>query len=133
MSKQVNPNQLNRRSDDPPDSNFTKVRMLEERLVVESTPMDSYTKWVVGIVGIGIISALSFLAARDRTGIDTDIGQLNSQLAVTSTLVINHETQIQVLKTRQDRVLEDLKVIQAAVNDNNAKLDKVLTEIRKLK
>lgn len=126
MSKQINPESLSKRVDDPPFSNFTKERKLEERIVVEPTPLDTYTKWIVGIVGVGLVTALTFFAARDRSEIDTDLTRLNFQ-------VINHETQIQVLTAKQERVLQDLKDIQAAVNVNNEKLDKVLLEIRKIR
>ena len=115
------------RSDDPPNSDYSELRGRR------SSTLDTYTKWIVGIVGAGIISSLSFLVIRDRMAVDDSLNKLDNQVTITSSQLVNHETQIQVINAKQERVLSDLKDIQEAVKDNNEKIDRVLFEIRKLK
>jgi len=63
----ANPNPLFRRSTDPPDANHREARRYEEReVILERVGPDTYTKWVVGTVGAGIITLLGVLALRDR-------------------------------------------------------------------
>jgi uncharacterized protein YoxC len=106
-----------RRSDDPPDFNFDKVR---------SGSSFTYDRWIAKVVGAGLIALLAFYATKDRTSIDEELKSNQTQIS-------SHEVQIQLIKSRQDRVLEDLKVIQSSVNTNNDKLDRVLLELRKIK
>lgn len=129
---QLNPEALNRRSTDDKGENHTRERRFEERLVVEPRP-DTYTKWVVGVVGAGIISALTVLAVRDRASIDSSLNTISKDYGVLNGMVVSHETQIQVIKTRQERVLSDLQEIRKALEtqaqlttDNSRKLDVLL-------
>lgn len=87
-------------------------------------PFNGHTKWVVGVVSAAMVTMLGYLIVRDRVGVDTQIQRLDSTTLSLSMMTAEHEAQIQVLKAKQDRVLEDLKA-------NGVKLDQVLTELRK--
>jgi len=86
--------------------------------------LNGHTKWVVSAVSAAMITALGYLVVRDRVGVDTQIQRLDSTTLSLSLLAAQHEAQIQVLKSKQDRVLEDLKA-------NGVKLDEVLKELRR--
>jgi hypothetical protein len=107
---------LHRRAGDE-EQDFTRLRG-------GGGPFNGHTKWVVTTVSAAIIAALGYLIVRDRVGVDTQIQRLDSTTLSLSLMTAQHEAQIQVLKAKQDRVLEDLRA-------NGAKLDEVLKELRR--
>ena len=94
------------------------------RLRAGGGPFNGHTKWVVTVVSAAMITALGYLIMRDRIGVDTQIQRLDSTTLSLSLMTAQHEAQIQVLKAKQDRVLEDLRA-------NGVKLDEILKELRR--
>ncbi len=129
-SEHVNPVTLHRRQDDPVGADYHDVRRFEEREIIMEKP-DAYTKWIVGVVGAGIITLLTVLAARDRQSVDVSLAKLETSEASVQLTLNAHEAQIQVIKVRQERVLADLEKIQGQLKDNGDKLDRLLLEMRR--
>lgn len=94
------------------------------RLRAGGGPLNGHTKWIVTVVSAALITSLGYLIVRDRIGVDTQIQRLDSTTLSLSLSAAQHEAQIQVLKSKQDRVLEDLR-------SNGTKLDEVLKELRR--
>lgn len=105
-----------RRKDDDSDEDFSGLRGV-------GLP-NGHTKWVIGVVSAAIVASLGYLLIRDRVGVDTQIQRLDSATLSLNVVTAQHEAQIQVLRAKQDRVLEDL-------HENGRKLDQLLAEIRK--
>jgi hypothetical protein len=84
----------------------------------------SYDRWITGIIGAGLVSLLAFLAARDRVSVDAQFGRVDSAVSVLQQHDADQQAQLAVLKSKQDRVLEDLA-------ENSRKLDIILIEMRK--
>lgn len=104
-----------RRVDDE-GNDFTSLRVGGGRF-------NGHTKWVTTVVSAAIIASLGYLIVRDRVGVDTQIQRLDSTTLSLGLTSAGHEAQIQVLRSKQDRVLEDLK-------SNGLKLDEILRELR---
>jgi hypothetical protein len=85
---------------------------------------NGHARWVVATVSASIVASLGYLVVRDRIGVDQQITRLDNAVISAATLVSQHEAQIQVMKAKQDRVLEDLK-------ENGRKLDQLLLEVRR--
>lgn len=85
---------------------------------------NSYTKWIVGIVGAGLVSALAFLAIRDRITIDASLMRLQTVIESQSALLAKHEVELQLLKTNLNYLTEQSR-------ENGGKLDNLLIEVKK--
>ena len=95
------------------------------------TKLDTLTKWVVSTVALGLLAILGFYAQRDFRATDNAKDRQDKQIEAVTNLVNNHEVQIQLMRQRQDRVLEDLKKIQDNQDASSAQLQKILLEIRR--
>jgi len=84
----------------------------------------SYSRWIVGIVGAGLVSMLSFLAVRDRVSIDVSIVRLQTIIESQSQILAKHEVELQLLKT-------NLNYLSEQTRENGKKLDTVLVEVKK--
>jgi hypothetical protein len=131
MSERVNPIGLHRRMTDQPEEDFRKARHYDEREVIVERQQDTYTKWIVGIVGAGIISLLGILGLRDRQSIDQTMIHLNARQSTTDSVVQRHETDIVRLETLVNRVPEDIAAMRGEIRETNEKLDRVLIELRR--
>jgi hypothetical protein len=87
-------------------------------------PGGSYDRWITGIIGAALIASLAFLAARDRVSVDAQFGRVDANLSTLQRQSADHQEQIAVIKSKQDRVLADLA-------DNGRKLDLLLMEVRR--
>ncbi len=85
---------------------------------------DSYSRWIVGIVGAGLVSLLSFLAIRDRLSIDVSLVRMQTLLESQSAVLAKHEVELQVLKT-------NLQNLDEQTRENGMKLDNLLIEVKK--
>lgn len=85
---------------------------------------DTYSRWVVGVVGSGLVSLLAFLAVRDRVSIDASIIRLQTVIESQSALLAKHEVELQLLKTNMSYLTEQSR-------ENGSKLDNVLIEVRR--
>jgi len=94
-----------RRSDDESGENHTKERHVY--VVREST----HTKWVVGVVSAGIISALVFFAGLDRNNLD-------SKASAALQLSTTNAAAIRVLDVKLDGIQETLNEIKDEVKDS---------------
>lgn len=131
MTEHANPVSLHRRVSDPPEEDFRKSRRYEEREVILERQMDTYSKWIVGVVGAGIITLLSVLALRDRQSIDQTMVHLNSRQTATDVLVQRHETELQLLRQGQADVAADVKEMRADIKAMREAQDRLLVEIRR--
>jgi len=102
-----------------------------EHPIVPPTPIDTYTKWSVGVVGAALISGAAFFAIRDRTSVDIQFAKQQSAIESTNITVQAHEAQLQVIKMRQDRVLSDLVEINRKLDISAEMQTKLLIELRK--
>jgi hypothetical protein len=85
---------------------------------------NAYTKWIVGIVGSGLVSLLGFYGVRDRIAIDASLIRLQTIVESQSAILSKHEVELQLLKN-------DLKKLEEVGKSNNEKLDLVLIEVKK--
>jgi hypothetical protein len=131
MTERANPSVLHRRVSDPPEEDFRKSRRYEEREVILEKTQDSLTKWVVGVVGAGIITLLGVLALRDRQSVDQTLVHLDGRLVTTQSQVARHEVDIARLETQLIRIPEDIAAMRKQIDQTNEKLDRVLIEIRR--
>lgn len=86
----------------------------------------SYSRWVGGVVGAGLVSLLSFLAIRDRISIDVSLVRLQAVIESQSAILAKHEVELQLLKT-------NLNYLSDQNRSNGVKLDAVLVEVKKAK
>jgi len=127
----ANPNPLFRRAGDPPESNHRDDRRYEEREVIMERTEDTYTKWIVGAVGAGIIALLGVLALRDRQSIDQTMLHLNARQGQSEVLIQRHETDLQVLKVGQADVGADVKEMKGDIKETKEMMTRLLIEVRR--
>lgn len=84
----------------------------------------SYERWIIGVVGTGLVSLLGFLGVRDRVSIDVSIARLQTILETQNAVLAKHEVELQVLKT-------NLQSLDQQTRENGRKLDTLLVELRK--
>ena len=96
----------------------------EIRLVPPVTPGNSHVDWIVKVASAGLITLLTFFAARDRLGVDNHIGAMETKVDGIQAQTQDNKEQIAVIKSKQDRVLADLA-------ENGRKLDVVISELRR--
>ena len=96
----------------------------EIRLIPPVTPGNSHADWIVKVASAGLITLLTFFAARDRLGIDTHLVAMETKVDVMQDQTQDNREQIAVIKSKQDRVLADLA-------ENSRKLDVVILELRR--
>ena len=96
----------------------------EIRLISPVTPSSSHADWIVKIASAGLITLLTFFAARDRLGVDNHLTTVETKVDVLQGQTQDNREQIAVIKSKQDRVLADLA-------ENGRKLDVVITELRR--
>ena len=87
---------------------------------------DTYSKWIVAIVGSGLVTLLGFLGIRDRIAIDASLIRLQTVIESQSALLAKHEVELQLLKT-------DLKYVTEQTRENGNKLDSLLIEVKRVK
>lgn len=92
--------------------------------VIAQRAEKSYERWIVGVVGTGLVSMLGFLAVRDRVAIDVSLVRLQTILESQSAILAKHEVELQLLKSNLENLSEQSRV-------NGAKLDNVLIEVKK--
>lgn len=81
-------------------------------------PFNGHTKWVVGVVSAGIVSALTFLVVADRQSIDRRITALEQ---LTMQLARNQDSQVAESRARWEEVQRSLQRIEAAVENGRRK------------
>ena len=108
-------NLLHHRETDTPGSDFRGKRYAEEREVILQRQDTSLQKWVTTVVLAGIISVVGYLLARDRFGIDSQLGRVDSALAIIDGRVDRNTTDLELLKAHQQQVASDIRDIRALV------------------
>lgn len=115
---------LHRRQGDPSGADFRQRRYVEERPVIVKRGDGSLQKWTLAAVLSTGMALFAFFAGRDRLSVDAKFNSLDVRQDSLSAQMARHEAEIQVMRSKQDRVLSDLA-------ENGRKLDLLLFETRK--
>jgi hypothetical protein len=131
MAEMVNSKSLHHRAEDPPGSDFRRLRYLEEReVIVRKNGTVNKVLVIIGGTAITILLAMvAFFAGRDRVRVDNDIARIDAVVVTTTAQVASHEAQLRVFQSRQERVMVDLAEIRKQVEDNNELLRRVLARL----
>lgn len=100
-------------------------------LIMNAQRENTFTKWIVGVVGTSIIALLGWLAVRDHTRIDTTLDSLALQDKALGIILERSQIDLAVAKTREETLSDDIKELKDGQKEMNAKLDRVLAEVRK--
>jgi hypothetical protein len=72
---------------------------------------DGHTKWIVGVVGAGLISALAYFATADRASVERDMREQREFKAITVAKDAVQDYQITEQATRSKRIEEKIDLI----------------------
>jgi hypothetical protein len=132
MPEHINPVTLHRRAEDPPDANFHNARHYEEReVIIKRNGSFRFFLSISGAVITILLATIAFFAGRDRVRVDNDLIRLDGIVVSQGITLAQHQEQLAVIKSRQERVLSDLVEIRETLQSNSDKLDKLLLEIKR--
>lgn len=100
-----------RRSSDNEDEDYSRNRRA-------GGIFNGHTKWVVGVVSAGIVSALTFLIVLDRQAIDRRITALEQ---LTMQLARQQDAQAAEARARWEEIQRSLSRIETAVENGRRK------------
>lgn len=84
----------------------------------------SFRKWVDRSIGVVIIMLLAALIGRDRMVVDRQIAELKKETEVAAEVRVNNAERLAVVESQLSDIKESLK-------KQDAKLDRVLAEVKK--
>ena len=87
---------------------------------------DTYSNWITGIVGTGIVAALGYLAIQDRQSIDDDIKGLKAHEEQMNAVIGTIKSDEAVAKVQHDYLVMSVNELNERQKRMDDKLDRIL-------